>query len=473
MTRPLTLTLSLVLATFLAAALNLIDLRISLTDHADAATPPYVIVPQPDGSQAKYVPETPAQPATAPSPQPSPPSTQPAPDPNLITVTTGQSWVAAVRAAKPGQTVQLAAGVYPEGLTDTKIRAIGVRIIGAGIGKTIIRPASGKGLFAWCWDDCSVEDLSIAPDKTTDDGVLLFGCHGVTLSRVQVERFRFNVSVQSATHGDKKKDPKNYSERLSQNIRIDGCKLFDSTPVKDSDGEWKDSSNLYADEVAGLQVTNSHLDRGGRGPAAAEAKIPADKAQRNHNFYCKPSCSNVVITGNVFSNASSHGLQARAGGVVSANWFIDNPIHLSFGLVNGEGPILVGGVSGVIQGNLFVGTRDLGSTPPQPRGYAVEISNTKDVTVSGNTFASDAAAPAGGLVVAAVKLDICQRKPDAPDAGKEIGVSRATFIGNSCTWPNGLVWRHPKIPAANVTVQANVPAADLAAARATVKGASR
>lgn len=387
------------------------------------------------------------------------------PDPNVINVAPGQSWVAAVRAAKPGQTVKLSEGTFAEGLTDTKIRAIGVRIIGAGIGKTIIRPASGKGLFAWCWDDCSIEDLSIAPDKTTDDGVLLFGCHGVTLSRVQVERFRFNVSVQTAASGG--------TRRACQNIHIDGCKLFDSTPIRDSDGNWKDSSNLYADEAIGLQITKTHADRAGRGPATAEAKIPADKAQRNHNFYIKPSVVGFVFTGNVSSNACSHGLQARAGGVVSANWFIDNPIHLSFGLVNGEGPILVGGVSGVITGNLFVGTRDLGSVPPQPRGYAVEISNTKDVTVSGNTFASDAPAPAGGLVVAAVKLDICQRKPDAPDAGKEIGVSRATFVGNVCTWPNGLLWRHPKIPAANVTIQANVPAADMAAARVTVKGASR
>jgi hypothetical protein len=130
---------------------------------------------------------------------------------------------------------------------------------------------------------------------------------------------------------------------------------------------------LYADETAGLQITNNHFDHNGRGPAGAEVSIPSGNAQRDHDVYLKPANTNVVVTGNCFSNACSHGLQARCGGVISGNWFFNNPIHMSFGLVNGTGPILVGGVTGVIQGNLFVGTRPLGSTPAQPRGYAIEI----------------------------------------------------------------------------------------------------
>jgi hypothetical protein len=345
-------------------------------------------------------------------------------------------------------------------LTDGSIRAIGVRIVGAGMDQTIIRPSNGRAINAWRWEDCSIEDLSVVADTTTDDGITLRGCRNITLLRVHVERFRFNVSAQSAENATYKS--------TCENIEINSCRIFDSTPIKDAAGAWRDSSNLYCDEIAGLKVIKTFFDRAGRGPADAEVTIPVENAQRNHNFYCKPSCTNVEITDNVFRNACSHGLQARAGGNVSSNWFIDNPIHLSFGLVNGEGPICVGGASGVIQGNLFLGTRLLAD---KPRGYAVEISNTKDVEIRENIFAGDHAAPQGGLVVAAVKLDVCLLKDTNPAKGTEITVTRAVFAGNACTWPNGLLWRNPKIPQANVTMQTDIPPVDVAAKRTSVVGA--
>ena len=41
--------------------------------------------------------------------------------------------------------------------------------------------------------------------------------------------------------------------------------------------------------------------------------------------------SGVVVRGNVFANASSHGLQARAGGIIENNLFLKNPIGMVFG----------------------------------------------------------------------------------------------------------------------------------------------
>src|SRR3712207_5292995 len=100
----------------------------------------------------------------------------------------------------------------------------------------------------------------------------------------------------------------------------------------------------------------------------------------------KDTLTNVVVRGNVFSNASSHGLQARSGGVIENNVFLNNPLHLSFGHVNGS-PVKPGGVTGSIRNNVFLGGGDIGSLR---RGLGVELGNIKPyagAVMEGNVFA--------------------------------------------------------------------------------------
>ena len=99
----------------------------------------------------------------------------------------------------------------------------------------------------------------------------------------------------------------------------------------------------------------------------------------NHNLYIHGSCSNLTVRNNIISRASSHGCQARCGGDVTGNLFLDNPLHLSYGLVNGAGEITTGGVCGNVTGNIMFGSNTIAG---QERGVGVEFDNIK---VGGNT----------------------------------------------------------------------------------------
>lgn len=448
---------------------------------AYGATPAYIVVPQPDGTQARYVPEV-VQPQPKPQPQPvtrpveivpaAQPATQPAADPNVINVAPGQSWVVAVKAAKPGQIVRLAAGTWTEPLIDSRIRLQGIRIEGAGWDKTIIRPAQGTAVFAWCWDDVAFAGIRFTVDKTTDSLFELRGCHGFALLNCQLDHGRMNFTAETASAGN--------ASRSCRDITIDRCRIFDATPIRKPDGGWSDSSGVFIDTTTNLQIANSWFDHNGWSePAVGNGPATCPGTPRNHNAYIHASnTGTILITGNTFSRASAYGLQARAGGVIVGNWFVDNPIHLSFGMVNGAGPIVLGGVTGEIRGNLFVGTRPLAGTP---RGYALEVSNTKDVSITGNVFAGDHVAAKPGPVVAAIKFDVCDLEEGNPHRGKAITIGHAIVTGNVCTWPNGLVWinpvkgadEKPKVLAANIELQPTVPAADVAETRERVKGAVR
>jgi hypothetical protein len=77
--------------------------------------------------------------------------------------------------------------------------------------------------------------------------------------------------------------------------------------------------------------------------------------------------------------------------VIEGNAFVDNPIHASFGLVNGA-PLRAGGVAGRVTDNLFQGG---GSINGSSRGWGLELSNVRaggDTVVARNVFKD---APAG------------------------------------------------------------------------------
>ena len=142
------------------------------------------------------------------------------------------------------------------------------------------------------------------------------------------------------------------------------------------------SEGLFAEAVNGLTLDGNVFDHNGWGNGRPQTIF-------NHNAYVRSTTTGLVAVNNVFSNASSHGLQARSGGHIANNVFIDNPIGLSFGLVNGS-PVTPGGVSGQVVNNVFMGTKNIGS---QIRGVAVEAGNIKrgGTTISGNVIANGAA----------------------------------------------------------------------------------
>ena len=69
-----------------------------------------------------------------------------------------------------------------------------------------------------------------------------------------------------------------------------------------------------------------------------------------------------IVRGNLFADASSHGLQARSGGTIEDNVFLNDPIGMTFGLVNGS-PVTPGGVSGSVRNNVFLGGPSIAGSP--------------------------------------------------------------------------------------------------------------
>lgn len=176
------------------------------------------------------------------------------------------------------------------------------------------------------------------------------------------------------------------------------------------------AQGLYADGVNGLTLYQNTFDHNGWNTAAGAAQT-----MFNHNAYIKETVSNFVATGNTFARASSHGLQARGGGIVESNTFIDNPIHMSFGMVNGS-PMKAGGVGGRVWNNAFIGG---GSIAGAPRGFGLELGNIKagaGVSVKGNVFAGSPL-NSGSAISLSVGSNVT-------NAGSAVGINELTIEDN-------------------------------------------
>lgn len=162
--------------------------------------------------------------------------------------------------------------------------------------------------------------------------------------------------------------------KLRRNIVADNY-----APSFDATGKYVTSEGLYANSVQGLTLEENLFDHNGWSDPAF-GNFGAIPSIYNHNVYANIDNNNLVVTGNIFANAASHGIQVRPGGIVTNNLFLNNPIAMSYGYVNGqEKP---GGVSGEISGNVIYGGRDISG---QPRGWGLEIGNTRPAASGGGT----------------------------------------------------------------------------------------
>jgi len=199
--------------------------------------------------------------------------------------------------------------------------------------------------------------------------------------------------------------------------------------------DWKShSQGLYIEGVDGILLEGNTFDHNGWSEV-----VPSGKATIfNHNAYIQGISKNLVAKGNIFSNASSHGMQARPGGIVEDNLFLNNPIGLTFGLVNGSGPLVPGGVTGSVSSNVFVGGRDISG---EARGIGLEIANTKpgtELKVEKNIFTQSY----NGSSFAAINLTVSNNQNNGQLAA---GLNDVTLSDNIVyKWERG-VWLDPKL----------------------------
>jgi len=156
------------------------------------------------------------------------------------------------------------------------------------------------------------------------------------------------------------------------------------------------SQGMYAKGINSLTVQGNVFDHNGWNPQVKGAS----KTVFNHNLYIQTTNTDVVVRGNIFSRASSHGVQLRPGGILQDNLFIRNPIALSFGYVLGSSAPVHGGVTGQVRGNVILQGTDIGG---KPRGYGMQIGNTSphaQTTISHNILAQNISTATHGRGIA-------------------------------------------------------------------------
>lgn len=197
---------------------------------------------------------------------------------------------------------------------------------------------------------------------------VIAGGSGLLIEDVKVEKYMTNIAFTPYL-GEMK------------NVTIRRSIITDAYEVGNSHLH---AQGLFADGVRGLTLEQNTFDHNGWLETVSGAKATL----YNHNAYVTASTTGLVAKGNIFANASSHGLQARPGGVIKGNLFLNNPIGLSYGLVNGSGVTTKGGVWGEVSDNVFLGSRDIDGLA---RGIGIQASNIKPGTgthFSRNIFAN-------------------------------------------------------------------------------------
>lgn len=168
-----------------------------------------------------------------------------------------------------------------------------------------------------------------------------------------------------------------YGGKRCSDVQIRGSLIANNWPADAS----KHCQGVYSQATDRLTVDGCVI--------AENGGVPGVGTQFNQGLYAHASCTPPTITNNVFYKNAAHGLQQRPGGPNHGNVFIDNPVGMSYGLVNRE-LCYPGGVSGIVENNVYIGGGAVAGGPNAGRrGWALELSNAKSVTVRNILVAHD------------------------------------------------------------------------------------
>ncbi len=154
----------------------------------------------------------------------------------------------------------------------------------------------------------------VGPYDTTGIDILT-KTDGITIEDCQVEDYAVNINLQSY-----------YGPITNAQIR--------RNVIDDAYATSTHSQGLYGFGVSNLLIEGNTFDQNGFNTEVAGA----GPTYYNHDCYLSSNNTGVIVRDNIFARAAGYGLQARSGGIVENNLFIDDPIGMSFGLVNGATP---------------------------------------------------------------------------------------------------------------------------------------
>lgn len=167
-----------------------------------------------------------------------------------------------------------------------------------------------------------------------------------------------------------------------QNVCIRRCLVIDAWNTVKCQG-------IFCQKVRGLQLIENILDNNGY---IDQSGGIYDSTIVNHNAYIQYDCAELFAQGNVSLRAPSHGLQARTGGTVDNNLFIDN----AFGCVFSESSSAAPDAAGLVSRNVVLDGKDVPQqTTTLYRAWGIEITDTPSahgVVVRDNIISGESSA---------------------------------------------------------------------------------
>lgn len=372
---------------------------------AAIAIPPPPGPPPADGAGASGS-TKPIRPAAAARPVPVPPP------PGAILLPAGQPLPTRgdQLALSAGQVLALERGGVYSGSLGTRASQIRIMAYGDAAKPAPKWRSEGTALTIIGAKEVLIEGIDFEGVEPRDGGIRIFN-GSAWIRDCSVTNFRLGITAEGANN-----------ERGGL-LKIERCRIYDNYSPKR-----QFAHGIYCGNVQQVIITDSVLDRNGWSPKGARSTI------FNHNVYVRGDCGPVTATGNLFSRGSSHGLQARSGGVIEGNLFLENPIALSFGHVNGEGPICAGGVTGAVKDNIFIGGGEIDGTA---RGWALDVANVREAQITGNTFAHGTG---GHADASAIRLVFCDLDKASYKGPEPVGIHNLTIENNTVIdWPNQAV----------------------------------
>ena len=168
----------------------------------------------------------------------------------------------------------------------------------------------------------------------------------------------------------------------------------------------------------GILIQENYIDHNGWNPLVTGAV----GTWFDHDCYISGENSGCVVLDNTFADAAAYGLQARSGGIVEGNIFINNPVGMSFGVVNGA-TTTKGGVTGIVSGNVFFGG---GSVSGVMIGNGIIVGNIKPgrrAIITNNIFSTSQPGSA-----AAICLTSGATEPNPQDS---VGINDLQITNNT------------------------------------------
>lgn len=201
------------------------------------------------------------------------------------------------------------------------------------------------------------------------EGIFCVENRGLVISDCELERYRNGLVYQSRENDNK---PNNWSSDLT----IQRCMIHHNY-LRSGDVTIDHSQGYYAQFVNGTYLIKENL-------FWHNGWINNDSTIYNHNVYSGGGCKPGVWSNNIFADGAATGMQCRGGGLVEWGLFIDNPNHMTYGLVNGDGPKVEGGIKdGSITDCVMLGGGSIATGPSSgSRGNGLQIANVQGLRIA-------------------------------------------------------------------------------------------